>query len=116
MASRLIKTGFDAAKINWSPDITGQREDGYHLMDMIMQPVSLADEVTLTPAADLSITTGGWPPIRADEANLAYRAALALKERIRISPRASGFMWKRRSLSAPAWAAAARTRPQPSSA
>ena len=68
------------AKINWSLDITGVREDGYHLMDMIMQPVSLADEVTLTPAADLSITTGGWPPIRADEANLAYRAALALKE------------------------------------
>lgn len=67
------------AKINWSLDITGVREDGYHLMDMIMQPVSLSDEITLTPAASLSITTGGWPPSRADETNLAYRAALALK-------------------------------------
>ena len=67
------------AKINWSLDITGVREDGYHLMDMLMQPVSLSDEITLTPAPSLSITTGGWPPSRADETNLAYRAALALK-------------------------------------
>ena len=67
------------AKINWSLDITGIREDGYHLMDMIMQPVSLSDEITLLPAPTLSISTGGWPPSRADETNLAYRAALALK-------------------------------------
>ncbi len=67
------------AKINWSLDITGVREDGYHLMDMIMQPVSLSDEITLTPAPSLSITTGGWPPSRADETNLAFRAALALR-------------------------------------
>ena len=68
------------AKINWSLDITGIREDGYHLMDMIMQPVSLSDEIVLEPAADLTITTGGWPPSRADETNLAFRAALALKK------------------------------------
>ena len=67
------------AKINWSLDITGVRDDGYHMMDMLMQPVSLADEITLTPSASLEITTGGWPPSRADETNLAYRAALALK-------------------------------------
>lgn len=67
------------AKINWSLDITGVREDGYHLMDMIMQPVSLSDEITLDPACSISITTGGWPPSRADETNLAYRAALALR-------------------------------------
>lgn len=67
------------AKINWSLDITGVREDGYHYMDMLMQPVSLADEITLEPASSLSISTGGWPPSRADESNLAYRAALALK-------------------------------------
>lgn len=68
------------AKINWSLDITGVREDGYHLMDMIMQPVSLSDEITLAPSSSLGITTGGWPPSRADESNLAYRAALALKK------------------------------------
>ena len=63
------------AKINWSLDITGIRPDGYHLMDMVMQPVSLADEIELLPAADLSISTGGNPPSRADSSNLAYRAA-----------------------------------------
>ena len=67
------------AKINWSLDITGQREDGYHFMDMLMQPVSLSDEITLTPASSLEITTSGWPRSRADQSNLAYRAALALK-------------------------------------
>lgn len=67
------------AKINWSLDITGIREDGYHLMDMIMQPVSVCDEITLSPADAVSISTGGWPLCRADETNLAYRAAVALK-------------------------------------
>ena len=68
------------AKINWSLDITGVREDGYHLMDMLMQPVSLADEITLSPSDHIGITTGGWPPSRADETNLAFRAAKVLKE------------------------------------
>ena len=67
------------AKINWSLDITGQREDGYHLMDMLMQPVTLSDTVTLLPAEALTLTTGGHPAIPADEHNLAYRAAAALK-------------------------------------
>ena len=67
------------AKINWSLDITGVREDGYHLMDMLMQPVSIADEITLTPAPSLSISTDGRPRSRADESNLAYRAAMLLK-------------------------------------
>ena len=68
------------AKINWSLDITGIRSDGYHLMDMVMQPVSLADEITLVPSPDLSITTGGYPLSRADGSNLALRAALLLRE------------------------------------
>ena len=68
------------AKINWTLDILGQREDGYHLMDMLMQSVTLADTITLTPASELSITTGGYPKLPANERNLAYRAALALQE------------------------------------
>lgn len=67
------------AKINWTLDIVGQREDGYHLMDMLMQPVSLSDEITLAPAKDITLTTGGFPLLPADEKHLAYRAALALK-------------------------------------
>lgn len=67
-------------KINWTLDILGQREDGYHLMDMLMQPVSLADTITLTPGTELTLTTGGYPRLPANEKNLAYRAALALQQ------------------------------------
>ena len=35
------------AKINWTLDILGQRADGYHLLDMLMQPITLADSITL---------------------------------------------------------------------
>ena len=49
------------AKINWTLDIVGQRADGYHLMDMLMQPVTLADDVVLTPADEITLTTGGSP-------------------------------------------------------
>ena len=72
------------AKINWSLDITGVRPDGYHLMDMVMQPVSLADEIELSPAPGLSIVTSGFPVSRADASNLAYRAASLLREHCRV--------------------------------
>ena len=67
------------AKINWTLDIVGQRADGYHLMDMLMQPVTLADDITLLPAENITLTTGGNPLLPADEKHLAYRAAMALK-------------------------------------
>lgn len=35
------------AKINWTLDILGQREDGYHLLDMLMQSITLCDTITL---------------------------------------------------------------------
>lgn len=69
------------AKINWTLDIVGRRKDGYHLMDMLMQPVTLADEVTLTPSETLTLTTGGLPLLPADEHHLALRAARALQKR-----------------------------------
>ena len=68
------------AKINWSLDITGVRSDGYHLMDMVMQPVSLSDEIELISSPDLSIVTDGNPPSRADHTNLAWRAADLLRQ------------------------------------
>ncbi len=67
------------AKINWSLDITGQREDGYHLMDMLMQTVTLSDRIILTPADTITLTTGGWPLLAPDERHLAMRAAKAIQ-------------------------------------
>ena len=67
------------AKINWTLDITGQREDGYHLMDMLMQPVTLHDIVTIEPAEAVTLTTSGQPLLPPDESHLALRAARALQ-------------------------------------
>lgn len=69
------------AKINWTLDITGRREDGYHLMDMLMQPVTLCDTISLTEAETLTLTCGGTPRLTASEDNLALRAAQALRSR-----------------------------------
>ena len=35
------------AKINISLDIVGKREDGYHLLKMIMQNIDLYDEIDI---------------------------------------------------------------------
>lgn len=69
------------AKINWTLDITGQRPDGYHLMDMLMQCVTLSDDITLTrlETPELHLTTGGQPYLPPDEHHLALRAARALQ-------------------------------------
>lgn len=82
-------------KINWSLDITGLREDGYHLMDMLMQPVTLADTVTLEPAEDLSLATAGFPLLKADERHLALRAARLLREHTGCSRGAAIHVFKR---------------------
>ena len=75
------------AKINWTLDITGRRADGYHLMDMLMQSVTLADEITLekTLGGVITLTTGGTPLLPADEHHLALRAARALQKGNKLS-------------------------------
>ena len=59
-------------KLNLSLDITGLREDGYHLMDMIMQSVSLSDEITAERESKLSAESFPF-----GEKDIAYKAALA---------------------------------------
>lgn len=69
------------AKINLTLDILRRREDGYHDLRMVMQSVTLADKLTVTPArgaegqavSDLRfLPTGGK--------NLAQAAAAAFRE------------------------------------
>ena len=67
------------AKINWALNITGRRDDGYHLLDMVMQSIALCDDLTLTRAEGLTLSVNGVP--QADGRNLVLRAALALRER-----------------------------------
>lgn len=66
------------AKLNISLDVTGRRADGFHDMVMVMQTVSLCDELhirlddsgTVRARSNLSFIPG-------DERNLAVKAALA---------------------------------------
>lgn len=69
------------AKLNLTLDVLGKREDGYHEMKMVMQSVSLGDELTLTvePGEGIALSTNlGFLPL--DSRNLAAAAALRLQE------------------------------------
>lgn len=64
------------AKLNLTLDITGICENGYHMMDMVMQAVSLFETVTLTRSDTISITSdAGKLPL--GKTNTAYKAAVA---------------------------------------
>lgn len=63
------------AKINLFLDITGRREDGYHLLETVMQSVDLADFVT-AELADSGITVScSDPTVPENEGNICFKAA-----------------------------------------
>lgn len=68
------------AKINIGLDVTGKREDGYHLVKMILQTVDIHDDVTVCRAKSGIQLTCDDPDLPTDERNLAYRAAEAMIE------------------------------------
>ena len=68
------------AKINIALDVVGKREDGYHLLRMIMQTVDLYDVIEITKS-DCNIKLKcNKPYVPTDERNLAYKAAKLFKE------------------------------------
>ena len=67
-------------KINIGLDVTGKREDGYHLVKMILQTVDIHDDVTVRKAKSGILLTCDDPDLPTDERNLAYRAAAAMIE------------------------------------
>ena len=66
------------AKINWTLNVTGKRQDGYHLLDMLMQPIALHDTLIIEKAEGLALTVEGMGDLSAGEDNLVLRAARAL--------------------------------------
>ena len=68
------------AKLNLTLDILGKRDDGYHEMKMVMQTISLHDDVTVT-LTDKGITCRiAGAELPCDERNLAVKAANAFCE------------------------------------
>ena len=74
------------AKLNLTLDILRKCPDGYHDMRMVMQSVSLHDDVrvTLAQGGGIVCRCGDIP---GDESNLAVRAARAFFERSGLEPR-----------------------------
>ncbi|QEY34247.1 4-(cytidine 5'-diphospho)-2-C-methyl-D-erythritol kinase [Caproiciproducens galactitolivorans] len=74
------------AKINLALDITGKREDGYHLLRMVMQSVSLYDEVEIrTGEAGLRVVCS-HRSVPCDESNAVYKAAAAFFKHTGLEP------------------------------
>lgn len=64
------------AKLNISLDVGARRPDGYHEMSMVMQTVSLCDELTVARTDDGRISArSNLRFIPSDERNLAVKAA-----------------------------------------
>lgn len=73
------------AKINLSLDVLHKRNDGYHEVEMIMTTIDLADRIELTLLnKDQIIIHSHSQFVPDDPRNLAYQAALLLKERYQI--------------------------------
>lgn len=71
-----------SAKINLTLRVGAARSDGYHDVRTLMQSVSLADTLTITPRrGPFSFATSG-PGVPADDTNLVARAARALWQAI----------------------------------
>jgi len=67
------------AKINWSLAICGERADGYHDLDMLMQRIGLCDELSFESARWLTLSVNGQR-LPVDSRNLVVRAANALND------------------------------------
>lgn len=69
------------AKINLSLDVVGKKENGYHLLRMVMQEISLFDTVTVTKIDGSAIkitSTASFLPVGKE--NIAYRACEIMRE------------------------------------
>jgi 4-diphosphocytidyl-2-C-methyl-D-erythritol kinase len=76
------------AKVNLFLHILGRRADGYHLLDSLMVPVSLYDELRLrvnpSPTSSISLACDA-PALPCGPTNLAYRAAALFLETTRLT-------------------------------
>jgi 4-diphosphocytidyl-2-C-methyl-D-erythritol kinase len=81
------------AKINLSLRVVGKRADGYHLLDTVMVPVSLYDEIDIqqrttarraAPLAPVEIRCN-HPQVPLGRDNIAYRAAELLMQKTKIN-------------------------------
>lgn len=83
------------AKINLSIDVLGKRDDGYHLVEMIMQTVDLYDVIKLKELStnDIVIKSDSCD-IPLDENNIVFKAISLIKEKFGINKGIEVFIHK----------------------
>jgi 4-diphosphocytidyl-2-C-methyl-D-erythritol kinase len=65
------------AKINWTLEVLGRRDDGYHELRSVLQTISLCDQVTVAESDETRLTLSGHVSGLhglTGEQNLAYKA------------------------------------------
>ncbi len=85
------------AKLNLYLHVVGRRPDGYHLLDSLAAFAAAGDELTFSPAPDLSLALDGpfGHSLGADDENLVLKAARALAARVGRPPSAAIRLTKR---------------------
>lgn len=75
-----MQTEFAPAKVNLALHVTGQRDDGYHLLDSLVVFAGVGDEIRATPGPlSLSLTGPMAAGLQAEDDNLVLRAARAMR-------------------------------------
>lgn len=72
-------------KVNLILNILGQRADGFHELETVMQPVNICDEMTFEHAGTGLQLTCSNPDLPCDSKNLVHRAATAFLAAAKIS-------------------------------
>lgn len=68
------------AKVNLFLRVISTRKDGYHEIESLVVPISLADRIVVRPAEELRVEIVGEPAFSPGGLNLALVAALALAD------------------------------------
>jgi 4-diphosphocytidyl-2-C-methyl-D-erythritol kinase len=68
------------AKINWTLEVLGKREDGYHEIRSVMQTIDLCDELWAEASDESRFETAAGEPLSEDD--LIVRTAKALEGRV----------------------------------
>jgi 4-diphosphocytidyl-2-C-methyl-D-erythritol kinase len=76
-----VDKGFAPAKVNLTLHVTGQRADGYHLLDSLVVFAGIGDQISVGPSPDLTLSVSGpfAQGVPVDESNLVLRAARMLQ-------------------------------------
>jgi len=73
------------AKINLSLKILGRRSDGFHEIETLISPISLADKIDIEPQSRWIDFSCDDPTLPGGDENLVVRAAKAFLERTKMS-------------------------------